>query len=66
MASCVVILSYFPHFSLVEIFPALGGEGTALGQALSQFLAIILTLTFAVVGGLVTGMFPLLDILLTT
>merc|ERR1712128_65754 len=46
--------------SLTEIFPALGGEGTALGQALSQFLAIILTLTFAVVGGLVTGVLMLM------
>ena len=51
--------------SMVEIFPALGGEGTALGQALSQFLAIILTLAFAVVGGLVTGMVQSLDNLLT-
>merc|ERR1711892_1292292 len=46
--------------SLVEIFPALAGEGTALGQALSQFLAIILTLAFAVVGGLVTGLLMLI------
>ena len=46
-----------PHFSLTEIFPALKAEvgGTAGGQAISQFLAIIVTLAFAIVGGLVTG-----------
>ena len=43
------------HFSLTEIFPALGEGGTAGGQAISQFLAIIVTLAFALVGGLVTG-----------
>merc|ERR1712106_257541 len=49
--------------SLTEIFPALklkvevGVEvgGTAGAQALSQFLAIIVTLAFAIVGGLVTA-----------
>jgi len=54
-----LIFSDFSPPSLTEIFPALAGEGTALGQALSQFLAIILTLTFAVVGGLVTGVLML-------
>ena len=61
----MLILSNFSPPSLTEIFPALAGEGTALGQALSQFLAIILTLAFAVVGGLVTGMVQSLDMLLT-
>merc|ERR1719430_315762 len=42
--------------SLHEIFPALADGGTASGQALSQFLAILVTLAFAVVGGLVTGL----------
>merc|ERR1719186_745100 len=44
--------------SLTEIFPALKAEvgGTAGGQAISQFLAIIVTLTFAIVGGLLTGL----------
>ena len=41
--------------SLTEIFPALGEGGTASGQAISQLLAIIVTLAFAVGGGLVTG-----------
>merc|ERR1739838_192175 len=44
--------------SLTEIFPALKDDvgGTAGGQAISQFLAIIVTLAFAIVGGLVTGL----------
>jgi len=43
--------------SLAEIFPELGeGQGgKPAGQALSQLLAILLTLAMAVVGGLVTG-----------
>lgn len=43
--------------SLAEIFPDLGPgqEGTPAGQALSQLLAILLTLAMAGVGGLVTG-----------
>merc|ERR1712106_702743 len=47
--------------SLTEIFPALKDEvgGTAGGQAISQFLAIIVTLAFAIVGGLVTGLIML-------
>ena len=49
------IYSDFTHFSLTEIFPALAEGGTAAGQALSQLLAIIVTLAFAIVGGLVTG-----------
>ena len=41
--------------SLPEIFPALASGGTALGQAGSQVLAIIITLGMAVTGGLITG-----------
>jgi len=45
------------HKSLTEIFPALAEEGaTAPLQALAQLLAIIVTMAFAVVGGLVTGL----------
>ena len=50
----------FSHFSLTEIFPALASGGTAAGQAMSQFLAILVTLAFALVGGLVTGQFSIL------
>ena len=49
------IYSDFIHLSLTEIFPALAEGGTAAGQALSQLLAIIVTLAFAIVEGLVTG-----------
>merc|ERR1719431_432609 len=42
--------------SLPEIFPALASGGTALGQAGSQILAIIITLGMAVTGGLITGL----------
>eukprot|EP00092_Neocalanus_flemingeri_P070836 GFUD01086976.1.p1 GENE.GFUD01086976.1~~GFUD01086976.1.p1 ORF type:complete len:496 (-),score=120.66 GFUD01086976.1:299-1786(-) len=42
--------------SLTEIFPALANGGTAPGQALSQFLAIVVTLAMALVGGLITGL----------
>jgi len=43
--------------SLIEIFPGLSEKkgGTSGTQALAQFLAVITTLAFAVVGGLVTG-----------
>ena len=41
--------------SLTEIFPALKNGGTPAGQALSQFLALLVTAGFAIVGGLVTG-----------
>merc|ERR550519_3334550 len=45
------------HKSLTEIFPALAEEGaTAPLQALAQLLAIIVTMAFAVAGGLVTGL----------
>ena len=40
---------------MTEIFPALAAGGTAGGQAVRQLLAIIVTLAFAVVGGLLTG-----------
>jgi len=46
--------------SLIEIFPALANGGTASSQALSQGLAIIVTLGFALVGGLVTGLIMLM------
>ena len=38
-----------------QIFPAMAIGGTALGQAGSQVLAIIITLAMAVMGGLLTG-----------
>merc|ERR1712042_71409 len=41
--------------SLTEIFPAMSQGGTPEGQALSQFLAIIVTIVLAVVGGIITG-----------
>ena len=47
--------SDIPHFSLTEIFPALGEGGTTSGQAISQLLAIISTLATAIVGGCGTG-----------
>jgi len=46
--------------SLTEIFPALASGGTAAGQAMSQFLAILVTLAFALVGGLLTGLVMLM------
>eukprot|EP00092_Neocalanus_flemingeri_P040887 GFUD01044510.1.p1 GENE.GFUD01044510.1~~GFUD01044510.1.p1 ORF type:complete len:551 (-),score=154.70 GFUD01044510.1:165-1817(-) len=46
--------------SLTEIFPDLGEGGSAPGQALSQLAAIIVTLVFAIVGGLITGFIMLL------
>ena len=49
--------SDIPHFSLTEIFPALSAGGTPTGQAISQLLAVIVTLAFATVGGLITGQF---------
>ena len=49
----------YSYFSLAEIFPALASGGTAAGQAMSQFLAILVTLAFALVGGLVTGQFSI-------
>ena len=55
VGACTQIYSDFILFSLTEIFPALAEGGTAAGQALSQLLAIIVTLAFAIVGGLVTG-----------
>jgi hypothetical protein len=55
VGTCTQIYSGFILFSLTEIFPALAEGGTAAGQALSQLLAIIVTLAFAIVGGLVTG-----------
>jgi len=44
--------------SLIEIFPALaeGKGGTPGTQALAQFLALLLTLGFAIVGGIITGL----------
>ena len=51
--TCSIISISFP--SLPEIFPALASGGTALGQAGSQILAIIITLGMAVTGGLITG-----------
>jgi len=42
--------------SLTEIFPALENGGKPAGQALSQFLALLVTAGFAIVGGLVTGL----------
>merc|ERR1712059_89455 len=42
--------------SLVEIFPSLATGFTPARQALSQVLAMLCTLSFALVGGLVTGM----------
>lgn len=42
--------------SLVEIFPSLATGSTPARQALSQVLAMLCTLSFALVGGLVTGM----------
>ena len=54
VGACTQIYSHFILFSLTEIFPALAEGGTAAGQALSQLLAIIVTLAFAIVGGLVT------------
>jgi len=42
--------------SLVEIFPALAVGGTPASQALSQFLAILITIGISIVGGLVTGL----------
>jgi len=56
MAGIATEASYRQKSSLVEIFPELDNGGTAAGQALSQFLAIICTLAFAVVGGIVTGL----------
>merc|ERR1712106_96326 len=41
---------------LYEVFPALMEGSTASGQALSQGLAMLVTLAFAIVGGLLTGM----------
>merc|ERR1711892_1432572 len=42
--------------SLTEIFPALALGGSASGQAISQLLAILVTLAFALVGGFLTGL----------
>merc|ERR1711962_1756838 len=43
--------------SLVEIFPSMkDGEINAGTQALRQFLAVVVTLAFAIVGGIVTGL----------
>ena len=42
--------------SLTEIFPASENGGKPAGQALSQFLALLVTAGFAIVGGLVTGL----------
>ena len=43
--------------SLTEIFPGLSevNKGTPAGQALSQFLAVLVTIAMASVGGIVTG-----------
>jgi len=41
--------------SLTEIFPQMGKDGTPAGQALSQFLAVLVTIAMASVGGIVTG-----------
>ena len=43
------------YSSLTEIFPALALGGSASGQAISQLLAILVTLAFALVGGFLTG-----------
>jgi len=56
MAGIATESSYKHVSSLTEIFPELANEGTAAGQALSQFLAILVTLGFAIVGGLITGL----------
>ena len=45
--------SYF--FRLFEIFPAMESGTSASGQALKQFLAMLITLAFAIVGGTCTG-----------
>merc|ERR1719347_461763 len=46
--------------SLSEIFPAMATGATAGSQAVSQLLAILLTLAMAVTGGLLTGAVMLL------
>jgi len=46
--------------SLTEIFPALAAGGSAPGQALSQFLAILVTMAMASLGGVITGLVLLL------
>lgn len=56
MAGLATESAYGYKSSLTEIFPELGKDGSAAGQALSQFLAILVTLGFAVVGGLITGL----------
>merc|ERR1712055_460426 len=56
MAGIATESAYGHTSSLHEIFPALEKDGTPAGQALSQFLAILVTLGFAVVGGVVTGL----------
>merc|ERR1719490_143252 len=56
MAGLATESAYGHSSSLHEIFPALKDGGTPAGQALSQFLAILVTLGFAVVGGVVTGL----------
>merc|ERR1719402_2065503 len=55
MAGLATESAYGHSSSLHEIFPALASGGTHGGQALSQFLAILVTLGFAIVGGVVTG-----------
>jgi len=56
MAGLATENAYGHKSSLVEIFPELEKEGTAAGQALSQALALLVTLGFALVGGIVTGL----------
>jgi len=58
MAGLATESAYGHSSSLYEIFPQLDPikGGTAAGQALSQFLAILVTLGFAVVGGVITGL----------
>merc|ERR1712107_767346 len=55
MAGLATESAYGHSSSLHEIFPEMASGGTPGGQALSQFLAILVTLGFAIVGGVVTG-----------
>jgi len=57
MAGIASDAAYGENSSLVEIFPSMkDGEINAGTQALRQFLAVVVTLAFAIVGGIVTGL----------
>jgi len=57
LLSILTISQPFLLSKLTEIFPGLSevNKGTPAGQALNQFLAVLVTIAMASVGGIVTG-----------